>query len=573
MLENPSEQLALLDMGPPEPQQLSLETVKIQKEIERDEENLAEVQRVREALSSNTTPPFVWDIAFVEIFSQRNGFDIVIENPPYIRQEDIRDLMLPKEEGEKPPNKKAYKAKLARSVYQAHPDFFGYQRKKDIKSDDPGKAVRQKLNAKSDLYVYFYFHGLSLLNSKGTFCSITSNSWLDVGYGAKLQEFLLTQCHLKLVLDNSAKRSFSSAEVNTVICLISATEENDQANLKNITRFVNFTVPFEVILDAVIFYEIETTIKRVSTREHRVNPFLQKQLLDNGNDGKTKYIGDKWGGKYLRAPNIYWYLLENHEDKLKRVGEIAEVRMGLKTGANNFFLLNKETIATWQIEEEFLRPIINSPRDVRNLSVNSAQLPYQLFMCHESRNALQGSSALPYIEYGESQGIDQRPSCRTRPRWYDVGKRPAPPLNFPLVIGSTVRTIHAPYGCYATNNFSEIHTSNQFESTLCFFLNSTLFQLMVNVNGRSSLGGGALTIMIYELEDLLCVNPEFALSENIDQTVLESEEWDVLDPSPARRKIDNIVFDILELTQGERDGVYEAVRQLVTTRLEKAKNK
>ena len=258
-------------------------------------------------------------------------------------------------------------------------------------------------------------------------------------------------------------------------------------------------------------------------------------------------------------------------DKLVCVRDVANVRMGLKTGANNFFLLNGETISTWQIEKEFLRPIINSPKDVRNLRVNSAQLPYQLFMCHETRSALQGTSALLYIEHGESQGIHQRPSCRTRPRWYDVGKRPAPPLNFPLVIGSTVRTVYAPDGCYATNNFSEIHTSHQFESSVCFFLNSTLFQLMVNVNGRSSLGGGALTIMIYELEGLLCVNPKLMSSEEIDLTVLKSENWDVLEPSAERHYIDNIIFDILELTQGERDGVYEEVTQLVTTRLEKAK--
>ena len=56
----------------------------------------------------------------------------------------------------------------------------------------------------------------------------------------------------------------------------------------------------------------------------------------------------------------------------------------------------------------------------------------------------------------------------------------------------------------------------------------------------------------------------------MDQTILESEEWDVLKPSLARRYIDNIIFDILELTQGERDGVYEAVTDLVTTRLQKA---
>ena len=46
----------------------------------------------------------------------------------------------------------------------------------------------------------------------------------------------------------------------------------------------------------------------------------------------------------------------------------------------------------------------------------------------------------------------------------------------------------------------------------------------------------------------------------------------MLDPSPARRYIDNIIFDILGLTQGERDGVYEAVRELVTNRLQKAKS-
>jgi hypothetical protein len=37
-------------------------------------------------------------------------------------------------------------------------------------------------NLKSDLYIYFYYHGLSLLKSNGVFCFISSNSWLDVGF-------------------------------------------------------------------------------------------------------------------------------------------------------------------------------------------------------------------------------------------------------------------------------------------------------------------------------------------------------------------------------------------------------
>ena len=491
--------------------------------------------------------------------------------PPYIRQEDISDLRLPREERIETANKKLYKAKLARSVYQVHPEFFGYQPKKDIKPDKPEAAVKNKLDAKSDFYIYFYFHGLSLLNPKGTFCTITSNSWLDVGYGKNLQEFLLKQCCLKMVLDNSAKRSFASADVNTVICLISAPDKAKESGVQHDTCFVNFTVPYEAILDAIIFYEIETAEGRMpSAPEHRIHQISQQELLQQGIRYR-KYEGDKWGGKYLRAPDIYWYLLKNKRDKLGRVGDVAEVRRGFTTGANTFFLLNHRTISRWGIEDEFLHPIINSPKDVRSLKVRSEQFPYQLFMCSSERSSLIGTAALGYITWGERQNFHQRPTCRNRRKWYNIGTRPLPYLNFPRVIGSTVRTIYASDGCYAMDNFAEIHLPIDLRLPLCISLNSTLFQLMVNVNGRANLGGGALAVQIYELANLLCVDPEHILGD-LDQTILESEEWDVLDLSPARCYIDNIIFDILELTRSERDGVYEAVTQLVTTRLQKAKS-
>ena len=563
-LEDPTEQLPLLDIEQTDTQELDRQTQQKKNELLKHQENLAQVQRARRALSSITKPPFVWDIAFVEIFNQREGFDIVVENPPYIRQERIADPTIPRVEVTTA-NKKEYKAKLARSIYQAFPEFFGYRENRN--------AVKHKLNAKSDLYVYFYFHGLSLLNTKGTFCTITSKSWLDVGYGKDLQEFLLKQCYLKMVLDNSVKRSFATADVNTVICLISAPNRNQEICLQHTARFVNFTVPFEAILDAVIFYEIETVTGRVSTFEHKIHPLSQKTLLVNGMGKKAKYIGDKWGGKYLRAPNIYWCILEKGKSKLERLGDITNVRMGIKTGANEFFILDPEAISEWNIEAEFLQPVISTPREVKSMLICKEQLSHQLFICSKEKNDLIGTSALEYIEWGESLQLHKRPSTRNRRRWYDVGERPPPHVVFQKLISSTLRTLYAPDRCYVTNKFAEINTSEDMRIPLCLSLNSTLFQLMVNVNGRSNLGGGALAIEIYEIEDLPCVNPTYIISEgNINQTFLESEEWDVLEPSEARRKIDEIIFDILELTQGERDGVYEAVTQLVTTRLQKAKS-
>lgn len=56
------------------------------------------------------------------------------------------------------------------------------------------------------------------------------------------------------------------------------------------------------------------------------------------------------------------------------------------------------------------------------------------------------------------------------------------------------------------------------------------------------------------------------------EEILQSEDWDVLNPSPTRLLIDNLIFDILELTQGERDGVYEETISLIESRLKKSQS-
>ena len=55
-------------------------------------EDLNHLREARNALRSARGVPFVWDIAFVEILTgEKGGFDIVIGNPPYVRQESIAD--------------------------------------------------------------------------------------------------------------------------------------------------------------------------------------------------------------------------------------------------------------------------------------------------------------------------------------------------------------------------------------------------------------------------------------------------------------------------------------------------
>lgn len=440
-----------------------------------------------------------------------------------------------------------------------------------------------RLDAKSDLYIYFYFKGLSLLNLKGSFCFITSNSWLDVGYGADLQEFLLKHCHVKMVLDNQVKRTFTSADVNSVIALFSSPDDSNEWALNKTARFVMFRVPFEYILSPVIFEEIEEAAERKATKEYCVFPIQQSKLLEDGCDipeeeetrkvvgpliKTARYIGNKWGGKYLRAPDIYWTILEKGKGKLVRLGDIAEVRRGFTTGANKFFYLDEARIREWGVEEEFLKPVIKSPKECKRILVDPKDLKFKLFMCHKDKKELKGTAALEYIKWGESQEFHERPSCAGRARWWDLGQRDKAPINVNYLIDRVIRSFFSEQGFYVSDNFQEIHPKHKSEYQLAVSVNSSILQLSANIAGRANFGDGLMKIQTYEVADLLILYPDLLDEKDCRAVLTIIENLDLEDED--RRTLDSIIFDALALTQGERDAVYEAVINLVEARLKKA---
>jgi hypothetical protein len=78
------------------------------KQKEKLEKILKDINNIREELRKLKEPPMIWDLAFAEVFQMKQGFDIVIANPPYVRQERIEDLS-------KFYSKSEYKEKLNRT--------------------------------------------------------------------------------------------------------------------------------------------------------------------------------------------------------------------------------------------------------------------------------------------------------------------------------------------------------------------------------------------------------------------------------------------------------------------------
>ncbi|MFP6203249.1 Eco57I restriction-modification methylase domain-containing protein [Helicobacter pylori] len=120
-----------------------------------------------------------WRFEFPEVLNDEgdfSGFDCIIGNPPYIRQEHIKDL--------KP---------LLQKQYQ---DFY---------------------NSTADIYTYFFALAFNLLKEKGFSAFITSNKYARAKYGAKLREWLLKKTTLVSYMELNALKVFESAAVDTSI--------------------------------------------------------------------------------------------------------------------------------------------------------------------------------------------------------------------------------------------------------------------------------------------------------------------------------------------------------------------
>ena len=467
---------------------------------------------IREALGDSAIDGVVdWRVEFAEVFAARRGFDMVIANPPYVRYQKIGTTL---------PNLKAeYKGNVA---------------------------------GNSDLYCYFYIRGLQLLKESGVHVFVCSNSWLDVAYGVVLQDYLFKNSHVQSIYQSSVERQFSTALINTLVSIIKKVPVDEG----QLTTFVSFNAEFE---------------RATANPADRQEITLTKEQLKDLSQGK-RFQGFKWGAKQLRLPDIYRSILNKAQTRFVRIGEIATVKLGITTGANEFFYLDREQIRKFGIEEKYLQPALTSPRDLTNVSrsvaITPGQLPKRAFVCHDKIENLKGTAAEEYIRWGETQGYNQRPFCASRPVWYDLGPRERMPLAMNELIDTTAHIFLADGEILFDKNFDVIRSDSVDITQLCVAMNSTLFQLAIHSSGRENFGGGAIRVATHELANLLVVNP--SLLPEVDAAIFNAAGWDVLSPSDERWQIDGIVFDALGLTAGERVAVHEGVTELVTNRKRRA---
>ncbi len=235
----------------------------------------------------------------------------------------------------------------------------------------------------------------------------------------------------------------------------------------------------------------------------RVYPVKQEELWANGLVEQA-YRGSKWG-KYFRAPAVYFKLLERAKARLCPLGQVTKVHFGLKTGCKEFFYLKGSQLEA--IEQEYLLPVVKSPREVQGVTIKSDQLKYSLLAVAQEPSALQGKRVWEYITWGEQQGFHLRPSTKGRVWWYSIARNQGPGLLFRRFF----------YDRFNLPVISEQLTEDQTfyrvvyagdPQVLGAIMNSTIMAPFIEMSGRMALGEGVLQFAVYEASQVLIVNPE-----------------------------------------------------------------
>ena len=154
-------------------------------------ENLISYQRAQEIGSEKRF--FHWEVEFPEVFRDKYGrekgnpgFDAVIGNPPYIRQEALGNIK-------------------------------------------PFLATYQTYSGVADLYVYFVEQAHQLMRKHGRFGMITSNKFMRANYGKGLRLYLATNAILNEIVDFGELPVFEDAAAMPAILLTQRESVDAQA--------------------------------------------------------------------------------------------------------------------------------------------------------------------------------------------------------------------------------------------------------------------------------------------------------------------------------------------------------
>ena len=249
------------------------------------------------------------------------------------------------------------------------------------------KTTGIELSGLAGLYCYFLLAAHGWMARNGLACWLIPSEFMDVNYGGKIKEYLLDQVTLLRV------HRFAPDDLQFTDALVSTSVIWFRNAKSNHAYFIEFTYGGSISHPICSETISSITLKEIS----------------------------KWNNTSISSTQK----INIHSEA--KLSDLFEIKRGVATGANNFFILTPERIDALRIPSKLLTPILPSPRYLADNEIFSDEqgnptLERKLFLltCKQPMEYLQVKHPLvwDYLQQGENAGISERYLCKHRSLWY-----------------------------------------------------------------------------------------------------------------------------------------------------------
>ncbi len=407
----------------------------------------------------------------------------------------------------------------------------------------------------TDMYIYFLLHALPLLKPGGRLAVITSDPWLNVGYGEVFKKYLQEHFRIEMLISLD-RRVFEDADVKPVLILATKLESP----------------------------ELEWKVKFIRVKNGLPIGHLQESLSSRNPDISCSQVRSSelksftpWD-IHFKAPEVYEEI-ETHK-LMTNMANVAKTGIGIQTLAKEFFVLTAEQANAAQIEKEFLEPLAQSIRYISHPKIDINSEPnYYLFYCDKGKDDLQKTQALEYILQGEASTVEvrgknfsvvgyhnkERIKKANRNFWYDLKssleRRGRATILIPRLIYRNFTIVWNVAKFVPGELFIEFLPSLGIDDEVYLaILTSSITELMLRAHAQIY-GGGTFNINPGRIKSVPVLNVA-PLTYQQRAALKHSYQQYLSDETHSRSLIDDLVYEILELDATKRQRINETLKDL-----------
>jgi len=506
---------------------------------EHDAKNKKKLKEQLQKISGEIAKRTGTDPNVVEAYMPQRA-NIVVMNPPYVRQESLSD---------------------------AKKDYY---------------VKEYSLSKKSDLFAYFLVRSLNLLSNDGFASVISSDKWLETDYGTYLQKKL--KDHL-IAIYGQRERVFG-ADINTVITVFGYKKMDTPAQFtylesyggKELRRHV--AIKRNELVPGKWFY-----LRAPKIFLEKILPRLTSQF---GTLADIRF-GTKTGANeffYMKdVSHLYQSDFLSDPKKFEEWGVKAKTKVDLEK--QGLVYIQNEGGERFVIDKKDVTPVIRSPTEHESYIIKS--VPSLLFKPDPENKP--GVYSMRYIRWGEKQDVEIKKGKKKgtvirgyhnlttikahRPYWFN-----APDLEPCHIIPNRfIRERHftslAKSKVLASDACALVYPKHNKAINLWLYMNSTIFYLTEELYGmRMGGGGAALEILAGEYQnfpvfDIYSVEVANSLVSLLDRKAMKYHEEI---ENQERRKLDLFILKSMDFDNPEKvlEELYAAFLEVVKDRLIKA---